>query len=110
AEAHFSLAMTYELLKRPDEALAEVQTALRLSGNRPVIRAMLAVLHARAGRIDEAQKIYQDMLQSTDRSTSSAYLLGVISNALGDNDRAFQYFEKSYEERDGILIYLGVDP
>jgi len=107
AEAYFSMAMSYQLLRRYDEGIAALQKALALSP-RPVMEAMLGLAQGLAGRKSEAQKIYDDMRSR--QPPVSPYYLGILSLGLGDSDRAMQYFERAYEERDGILIYLAVDP
>ena len=73
---------------------------------------MLGLMQGFAGRRAEAQKMYDEMLELSRKTPSSpdSYHLGLISVGLGDFDRALQYFESAYEERDGILTYLGVDP
>ena len=86
---------------------AALQKALALSP-RPVMEAMLGLAQGLAGRKSEAQKIYDDMRSR--QPPVSPYYLGILSLGLGDSDRAMQYFERAYEERDGILIYLAVDP
>ena len=107
AEAYFSMAMSYQLLHRYDDGIAALQKALALSP-RPVMEAMLGLVQGLAGRKGEAQKIYDDMRAR--QPPVSPYYLGILSVGLGDHDRAMFYFEKAYAERDGILIYLAVDP
>ena len=110
AEAFFSLGMTYQAMHRYDDALAAYQTAIPLSGNRPVMIAMLGMAEGLAGRKDEARKTYDDMLALARTTKVSPYYFGIISIGLGDADQAFQFFEQAYAEREGILIYLAVDP
>ena len=110
AEAHFSLGLSYQMLRRYDDSVAAFQTALALSGNRPVISAMLGLTLGRAGRRAEAQKIYDEMSQLALQPPGTSLCLGLISAGLGESDRTVQYLARAYEERDGILIYLAVDP
>ncbi len=39
-----------------------------------------------------------------------AYELGLIDGALGDIDRAFEWFSRAIAERSGWIAYLRVDP
>ena len=112
AETYFNLAMSYQLLHRYDDGIAALKTAISLSGNppRPVMVAMLGLMQGLVGRKAEAQKIYDDMLETSKKTPVSPYYLGILSVGLGDFDKAMHYFEQAYEERDGILIYLAVDP
>ena len=36
--------------------------------------------------------------------------LGAIYAGLGDKDRAFEWFERAYEERSALMAFLKVDP
>jgi tetratricopeptide (TPR) repeat protein len=110
AEAHFSLGMTYALLGRYAEAIAEYRTALSLSGNRQIVQAMLGLAHARAGHPEETQRIYDDLLAQAKTGHVSSYHFGILAMGLGKEDDAMRFFEKAYEERDGIIIYLPIDP
>jgi tetratricopeptide (TPR) repeat protein len=110
AETFFSMGMSYLVMHRYDDAIAAMKTAIKLSGNRLVMVAMLGLTEGFAGRREEAQKIYNDLLAMPKDAQVTPYYLGIVSVGLGENDRGFQYLEKAYEERDGILIYLGVDP
>jgi adenylate cyclase len=110
AEAYFGMGMSYVLLRRYDDAITALNRALQLSGNRLVMVSMLALAQGLAGRKDEAQKIFDDMQAISKTTHVSPYYFGTASIGLGDVDRTFRYLDKAYEERDGILIYLGVDP
>jgi serine/threonine-protein kinase len=37
-------------------------------------------------------------------------IVATIYVALGDNDRAFEYLQKGFEERAGWMLWLRVDP
>ena len=36
--------------------------------------------------------------------------MAIIYTGLKENDQAFRWFEKAYEEREGNLVYLNVEP
>lgn len=110
AEAHFSIGMTLLAQHRYDDALAALQTAIDKSGRRPVIVAMLGLAQGLAGRKDEARRTYAEMLEMARTSPVSPYHLALISFGLGENDRGYELLQKAYEERDGLLIYVAIDP
>jgi adenylate cyclase len=110
AEAYFGLGMTYTVMKRYDDARTALKTALRLSGNRLVMLAMLALNEGEAGNKKEAQKIFDDLKTRSRTTYVSPYYFGIMEAGLGDMDKAMDYLEQAYNERDGILIFLGVDP
>lgn len=110
AEAHFSLGLTYLLQKRYDAAVASLGTAIRLSGNRQVMLAMLGLAQGLAGRRDEATRILEDLRSQARTTAVSPYYFGLLAVGLGDFDEAFRRFNEAAEQRDGIVIYLPVDP
>lgn len=40
----------------------------------------------------------------------SSYEIGLIHTALGETDRAFEWFDRAYAERSGWLPYLNAEP
>ena len=38
------------------------------------------------------------------------YRIAFVYAGLGDNDQAFEWLEKAFEERSDLLVYLNVDP
>jgi adenylate cyclase len=110
AEAWFGIGMTRLAQHRYDDAIAALQTAIAKSGRRPIIIAMLGVAQGRAGRKEEAQKTYAELVEMSRTTPVSPYCLGIIALGLGENDRGFALLDQAYAEREGILIYLPVDP
>jgi len=110
AEAYFSMGMSFLGLKQYDQSIDAIQTAIRLSGRRQVIIAMLALAEGLAGKKAEAQKIYDEMLEQSKHTTVSPYYFGIILVGLGETDRAIQCFDQAFLEKEGIMIYLNLDP
>ncbi len=110
AEAYFSIGMTQLAQRRYDDAVATLQTAIKKSGRRPVIIAMLGLTLGQAGRKDEARQIYAEMVEMAKTTPVSPYYLAIIVFGLGETDRAFELLQQAYAERDGILIYVPIDP
>jgi TolB-like protein/class 3 adenylate cyclase/tetratricopeptide (TPR) repeat protein len=106
SEVHFNIGITYLAMGRYDDAIASLELALQLSNNRTVIVAMLGAAEGFAGRKAEARKIYDEMVAKSE----APYYLAVLSAGLGETDRAFKYFDEAFAQRDGILIYMAVEP
>ncbi len=105
-EVHFNTGITYLAMGRYDDAIASLELALKLSNNRTVIAAMLGTAEGFAGRKADAQKIYDEMVAKSE----APYYLAILSAGLGETDRAFKYFDEAFAQRDGILIYMAVEP
>jgi Flp pilus assembly protein TadD len=95
-----------------DEAVAELKTAVQLSGGSPAFIANLARAYVASGRRNEAVKLLGDLKRRSNPGYSNASEIAVIYAALGDRDQAMNWLEKGYEERfnPGVLLRPGFDP
>jgi eukaryotic-like serine/threonine-protein kinase len=91
-------------------AIAEGEKGVNLSGGSPLIRAALAQTYATAGRRKKAVQIIEDLAKLAKEKYVAAYFFAGIHIGLGEDDRAIEYLEKSYEEHSHWLIYLHIDP
>jgi class 3 adenylate cyclase/TolB-like protein/Flp pilus assembly protein TadD len=110
AEAYFGLGMTYTVARRYDEAITVMKKAIQLSGNRLVMVSMLGFTEGLAGRKEQTRRIIRNLHALDQKSHVSPYYFGILEMGLGKMDAAYEYFEKAYKERDGILIFLAADP
>ena len=94
-----------------DDAIAQYEKSIPLSGDSPDERASLAYAYALAGRKDEARRIQADLKQ---RSTSGKFIspcvLAIVHAGLDEKDEAFKEFERAYNGRDFMLTLLKVEP
>jgi hypothetical protein len=74
------------------------------------MKTFLAFVHARAGNREEAERILQELRQIAEHRYVSSYHTAAVQLALGNHQSAFEQLEKAYEERDGWMAYLAVDP
>ncbi len=107
--AHKGLAEVYSQIGMHDEAVSEIEKAIALSGRSIFILDDLGYIYARAGKKDEATRVLKDLDRLASDEYVPAYGRAVIHTALGDNEEALNWLEKSYEER-SFLVYLKVDP
>jgi serine/threonine protein kinase/Tfp pilus assembly protein PilF len=91
-------------------AITEGEKAVKLSGGSPLMRATLAHTFATAGRTEEALQMLDDLTKLAKRKYVAAHFFAGIHIGLGENGRAIDYLEKSYEEHSHWLIYLHIDP
>jgi tetratricopeptide (TPR) repeat protein len=112
ALAHNQLAQAYLQKHMNDEAVAELQKAVQLSGGSPTCIASLARAYAASGKISEAVKLLSELKKHSNPGYSDASEIAVIYAALGDSDQAMTWLEKSYEERfnPSVLLRPGFDP
>lgn len=109
-QAHWGLGLAYEGKGLVDEAVVELQKAVDLSDGNSVYAAALGHAWAIGGKKAEAMRTRAELEEQSTRGYVSPYWMATLCVGLGDNDEAFRQLEKSYEERSGGLIWLGVDP
>jgi tetratricopeptide (TPR) repeat protein len=91
------------------EAIAELQQALALS-RRGVMELMyLGHAYAVAGQRQEAEKVLNELKALSRQRFVPPEYLGVIYAGFPDKDRAFEWFEKAYQER-SMHAWLLPDP
>jgi hypothetical protein len=66
--------------------------------------------YAALGRRDQATKVLADMTEVAKQRYVPAYCFAQVYAGLGDKDPAFQWLEKSYQDRSYDITYLKVDP
>jgi serine/threonine-protein kinase len=110
ADAHFILGMTYSLQHRHEEAIQELRTAYRLSGGRPVIYARLGVAYAEAGRKKQAEAVFRDVEEMYHSGRVSVYYLAMVYLGRHEYEKAIDAFEQAYEQHEGLLVYMNVEP
>jgi eukaryotic-like serine/threonine-protein kinase len=93
-----------------ERAINEGEKGVRLSGGSPLMSAALAQSLATAGKRDQAIRILDDLRALAGQKYIAPYFFAGIHAGLGEDDRALEYLEKSYEERSHWLIYLHIDP
>ncbi len=93
-----------------DEAIAECQKLLSLSGGTVPHRLALARCYASAGRSEEAQEILHDVLTTAKGGYVPSGDVAAVYAALGEKERAFEWLERAYEERSIGMAYLVTDP
>ena len=93
-----------------DQAIAEGQKGVTLSGGSPLMRAALAHTFGAAGKTNEALQILEDLTKLAKQKYVAPYFLAGIHVGLGQHDRAIECLEKSYKEHCHWLIYLHMDP
>jgi serine/threonine-protein kinase len=108
--AHYGLGRAHAQARRYDEAVAELEKALRLTPRGPHILADIAQVHALAGRRKEAEEYLRRWQALGDDSVRKQEQAARVYAALGDRERAFALLEKALEERSPPLAFLKVDP
>jgi len=108
--AHANLAIALFLQGRPAEAIVEIGEAARLSNNAPNHASFLAYMSAKGGQPEEARRILNEFTARSKETYVAPTLFARAYAGLSDNDRAFEWLEKAYEERDAWLLNVLIEP
>ena len=107
--AHYWRGLAYEQKGMHKEAIADLVQLKTLSVS-PLRVAGLGNIYAVSGEKIKAQAILSELKSLSKERYVPPYDLAVIYSGLGDKDQTFRWLEKSYEEREGALVYLNVEP
>ena len=106
----FFVALTYEQKGMLDEASAEFEKAIKVSGNVTFAKAGLGHLYAASGERARAEEVIAELDQISKSRYVPAYDVAVIHAGLGDKDQAFEWLDRAYQEHSSWLAYLRVEP
>jgi non-specific serine/threonine protein kinase len=90
------------------EAIAEAQEGVRLSGGLPLARGWAAYALAMAGRQTEALAIVDQLEELSRQRYVPAAARAWAFMGLGDHDRAIEWLEDGYRQRDSGLPHVGM--
>jgi tetratricopeptide (TPR) repeat protein len=107
---YWILGLLLRSMGRFEEAIAEGEKGVSLSGGSPIMRAALAQTLAVAGERTRANQILDDLVELSRQKYVSTYFLSGICLGLGQQDRAMEYLGRAYTERSHWLLYLHIDP
>lgn len=112
AVGHYELGQALEQKQMHDEAIAEFQRAIEISGHSGVFDSSLAHAYAVSGRHEEATKIAKDLESRNDQNPSAEANIALIHLGLGDRDLAMIWLNKAYDARfnPSILLRPAFDP
>jgi len=95
---------------QPEQAIAPLEKAVSISNGSPGVTGVLIRAYAHAGRRRDALRLLAEL----QRRRQVGYVpAGAFINAylgLGDNEQAFVWLEKGYQEQSNILMFLKVHP
>jgi serine/threonine protein kinase/Tfp pilus assembly protein PilF len=109
--AHFQLGLALEQVGRFDEAIEAFGRGAQYSGDRSFLSAS-AHTYARWGRVEEARKLLNAVLELSEHRYVSPYRIATIYTGLNETDKAFEWLMRAYQERSVWLIHMHmrVDP
>jgi serine/threonine protein kinase/Tfp pilus assembly protein PilF len=103
------LATTYALDLQYDKGITLLHKALNVAKDFTPVMAALGWFHAMNSDKKSARKILSNLKEEAKKSYVRPFLFAKIHAALGENDLAFGWFQRAYQERDSSLTWLLTD-
>jgi TolB-like protein/Tfp pilus assembly protein PilF len=92
------------------EGLLALEQFSALSRSSATSRALLGYAHARLGEHSAALRLIEELDAASQHGFVPALLFALVYAGLDNQDKAFSWLEKAYEERFYRLAYLKVEP
>jgi tetratricopeptide (TPR) repeat protein len=104
------MGWAYEETGEYDAAIAAHQRAAELTDRQPNFLGQLGRAYALAGKEREAREVLAKLMEVSKRIYVSSLDIAIIYTGLGEEDSAFEWLERAYEERADHVPYLRVNP
>ena len=110
AVVHQFLGMAYEQMGQHQKALTCLQNAVDCREANNDTLGALGHAYASAGKPQEARQVLKQLQSLTQSGYVSSYAIALIHIALKETEEALKAMSKAYDDCDGWLNFLGVDP
>lgn len=108
--SHWGIAMIYQKRGMHEDAIRELELAMKFDP-RPTFRLTgLAQAYAAKGDKIKANEMLKQILEIRKKSYVSPMSIALIYSTLGDNDEAFKWLDRAYNERESVMAYLRTVP
>ena len=108
-KTHWLMGVTYLHKGKYEDAIASFKKAIELTGgDDPQSFGQLGYAYAKSGQREKALNVLRELEERSRQRYVPKANIGTIYAALGDIDKTFELFEKAYEERDQVLLYVRV--
>jgi Flp pilus assembly protein TadD len=104
------LGLAYEQAGEFEKAIREFREAQKLAVDSPALLAALGHAYASAGNVNEARKILAELSAQSKVRRVSSYDLAVLHTGLGEKEKAFEWLEKAFQERNEYISLVGLEP
>ncbi len=106
--ALFQVGRVYLKKGMLDEALSAFKKSLELVIFAGWAESGIAFIHILRGERKKAEQILHDLLKRKKTTNVSSYCIASIYFQLGEKDKALEFLEKAYEERDILMPFIQV--
>ena len=108
--AYSNLGLTYLAQGKVDDAIAAYQKVIAEPVSDPVDSATLGYAYTLVGNVRQAKEILTELLRQSKRRMCVPTGISILYMGLGNREKALEWLETAYEERDLYLRRIKVDP
>jgi tetratricopeptide (TPR) repeat protein len=105
-----TLCIIYSKQGRFPEALASAQKGVELSNRSNATLALAGYVQGQSGRRDAAQAIIVELEKRYAIKEADGRDLAIVYTGLDQKDKAFEWLEKSYQDRSLFMAVLRLEP
>lgn len=105
---YLSFATAYALKGDYDKAIAYGEKMLEIGPRAVAMVGNMGFFWAKAGKKARAYELLAELEERSKKGYVSSFWMATIYLGLGESDKAFEWFEKAYEERDGCMLYFTI--
>jgi len=108
--AFWCMGLCYTQKRNFAEGILYLERAVMLYSSNPQPKGSLGHAYGQAGKPGKAQKIVDELLTLAKTEYVSAWAIAVIYIGMDEKDRAMEWLEKAYQDRNASLVWLKVNP
>jgi serine/threonine protein kinase/Tfp pilus assembly protein PilF len=106
--AYFHLGCVYLDKGMMEEAASTFKKSIELVTGAGWAEAKLGIIHVLQGEKEKAQQILDELVERKKKNYVESFSIASLYSHLGHTDKAFEYLDLAYEERDTLMPYLNV--
>jgi tetratricopeptide (TPR) repeat protein len=103
------LGIAYGEKNEFSQAIAYLQKARQLE-NIPLVLSFFGYIYAVSRQRNKALMLLNELSELSKRVYVAPYDIALIHAGLGDKERAFEYLERAYQDRNEPMCWLNVNP
>ncbi len=108
--ALYVLGISYLKNSNSGEAIKIFQKTSKISRDHPLFMSHLGVAFAWGRKTDKARDLVKELEKRVEKKNACSYFVALIYMALDNKEKAFEWLEKAYKDRDFWLLFIKVDP
>ncbi len=108
--SHLVLSSIYAEQQKFAEAFASATRAAQISGGNSQAVAAKGYALAKSGNLAQARIILDELQKLSTTRYVPPYNFALVYNGLGESDKALDYLEKAFADKNVLMVFLKVEP